>query len=371
MTNLRFSRPLAVLALGLAIGGCGRDSDAEAADAAEEPISVGRESVLVVGAESIETGPLISGSLRPEQSATIRAEVGGSVLETHAEVGDAVGRGQRLARIEDTGIRDSYLSAQSAVRSAELAVSVAQRDVERNRTLARGGAIAERNVEVSRNALAASQAQLADARARFALAEEQLGSTRITSPIAGVVSERAVGAGDVIAPGAALYTVVDPSSMELEASVPSDQLSALRVGAPVRFEVRGYPGQTFAGKVDRIAPAADPATRQVPIYVSLPNTGGTLVAGLFAQGRVASEQRQALVVPEAAVDETGATPTVLRLRGGRAERVAVRLGIRDQQAETVEIAAGLAPGDTVLTGAARGVTPGTPVRVGSAAPAAR
>lgn len=372
MNTLRFFwRSGMSLALVFAAAACGRDSNAEDVNAVEEPVVIGRESILVLGTDQIQTGPAISGSLRADEQAMIRAEVGGSVLEVNAEVGDAVRRGARLGRIDDTGIRDSFLSAQSAVRSAEQAVSIARRDAERNRTLVEGGAVAERSLEVARNQLAAAQAQLADARARFALAQDQLRSTQIVSPISGVVSERPVNAGDVVAPGAALFTVVDPSSMELEASVPSDQLGALRIGAPVQFQVRGYPGQTFSGKIARIAPAADPATRQVPIYVDIPNTGGVLVAGLFAQGRVASEQRQALLVPASAVDESGPTPTVLRLRAGQTERVAVQLGIRDEEAEMVEIAAGLAAGDTVVTGAARGITPGTPVRVGSVAPAAQ
>ena len=59
--------------------------------------------------------------------------------------------------------------------------------------------------------------------------------------------------GDVVAPGTELYTIVDPSSIQLEASVPSESLSLVRVGAEVIFEVRGYPDQTFSGKVERIA----------------------------------------------------------------------------------------------------------------------
>jgi multidrug efflux pump subunit AcrA (membrane-fusion protein) len=136
------------------------------------------------------------------------------------------------------------------------------------------------------------------------------------------------------------------------------------VGAPVEFRVQGYPGRVFTGVVERINPVADPATRQVEIYVTVPNNGGALVAGLFAEGQVQSEARDALAVPAKAVDQTGQTASVLRVRAGKTERVPVQTGLRDPNAERVEVVAGLAPGDTVLVGAAMGTTPGTPVRVG-------
>jgi RND family efflux transporter MFP subunit len=158
--------------------------------------------------------------------------------------------------------------------------------------------------------------------------------------------------------------------MLLEASLPSEALAALKIGTPVEFEVRGYPGQVFDGHIERIAPAADPVTRQVTIFVDVPNTRGQLVAGLFAEGRVTTERRQAVVVPATAVDTSGQTPWVLRLRDGKAERVTVGIGVRDDRPERIEIVSGLAVGDVLLTGAARAVTPGTPVTLSGAAGAA-
>jgi RND family efflux transporter MFP subunit len=174
-----------------------------------------------------------------------------------------------------------------------------------------------------------------------------------------------VNAGDVVSPGTALFTVVDPGSMQLEASVPADALGDVRVGMPVDFTVNGYPNRHFTGRITRVNPIADPTTRQVKILASIPNAGNTLVGGLYAEGRVSSESHTAPMIPIAAVDERGLRPTVVRLRNGKVEKVEVGLGIRDQAAETVEITSGLAPGDTVLLGAARGISPGTPVKVSS------
>ena len=351
--------PLAMFALG----GCARD---EAADAAEAPpaVTIGRENVAVVAMETIETGPAVSGALTPEQQATMRAEISGVVLGTYAEAGQRVSRGTLLARIDDSAVRDQVLSARMAVTSAEGTYDVAAREVDRARKLLDAGAIAERDMESAQRAADAAQAQLAGARAQLASAEKQLGFTRVTAPFDGVVSDRAVNAGDVVTPGTALYSVVGPSDMRFEASVPAERLGEGRVGAPVHFAVSGYPDRGFEGKITRINPVADPATRQVRIQVSVPNDAGSLVGGLFAEGRVASSSVEALVVPDAAVDQRGVTPVVYRVAGGVVEQVAVALGMHDQQTERTEIVSGVSVGDTLLTGAAQGVTPGSRITIG-------
>jgi RND family efflux transporter MFP subunit len=367
VTTIRPRALAAIATLGLLTAAAckrGQDGDARAETAAAVPgVTIGRENIAIVQSSNIQSGPAISGSLAPEREATIRAQIGGPVLQTFADEGQHVAAGTSLARIDDAAIRDSYLSARSGVTSAQSTADVASRELQRSETLLAAGAVAERDVENARRVNVAAQAGLADARARLANASKQLEDTRVTAPFSGIVGSRMVNAGDVVAPGGAMFTVVEPSSMRLEASVPAEELPSLRVGAPVSFTVSGYPNRQFAGKITRVSPVADPATRQVKIIASIPNAGSTLVGGLFAEGRVASESRVGPVVPASAVDERGVAPSVMRLKGGRAERVAVALGLRDAASETVEIKSGLTPGDTVLLGAAQGIGVGTPVRV--------
>lgn len=359
----RLSAALLLAALAVTAGACrGRGAAPVATDST---MVVGPENVAVVKLAPIHSGPAISGTLTPEEQATVRAEVAGAVLQTYAEQGDRVAKGQRLARLDDSAIRDQVLSARSAVNTAQNSVNIAQRDVERNQTLLKAGAIAPRALEESQNTLTSAQAQLANARAQLANAQKQLDKTEIVSPFTGVVSQRQVSAGDVVQPGGALFTVVNPATMRLEASVPADALSEVHVGAPVSFSVNGYPDREFTGRVTLINPIADPATRQVRIIVSLPNTGNVLVGGLFANGHVSSETHTAPVVPVAAVNETGLQPFVMKLVRGHAQKTEVQLGLRDAASETVEITRGLTPGDTILLGAALGISPGTPVKIGA------
>ena len=97
--------------------------------------------------------------------------------------------------------------------------------------------------------------------------------------------------------------------------------------------------------------------------MSLPNSGGQLIAGLFADGRVETTVRKGVVIPLSAVDETGPTPVVTRIRSGSAERIAVTLGPRSSATEDVEVVTGVAAGDVLVVGSAKGIAPGTAVKV--------
>jgi membrane fusion protein (multidrug efflux system) len=363
----RVRRGVAIAATALVsivAGGCkGTDADAAKTPAAPAGMVVGPENVAVVKAQQIRSGPALSGTLEPEEQGNVRAEIAGAVLETRAEQGQHVEKGAVLARIDESTLDAAVFSAKAAVTTGQNSVDLNKRQVDRNESLLKAGAIAERDVEIVRNQLSAAQAQLANAQAQLANAEKQLSKATIRAPFSGIVSARQVSAGDVVQIGGALFTVVNPSTMRLEASVPADQLSSVRVGAPVDFSVNGYPNRAFTGHITRVNPVADPSTRQVRIIVSLPNANGTLVGGLFADGHIASEVRNAPVVPLTAVDERGLKPFVMRIKNGTVQKAEVELGIRDASTETVEIRGGLAAGDTILLGAARGISEKTPVKV--------
>jgi membrane fusion protein, multidrug efflux system len=366
--NRNILRESAAVLLGLsalaALNACSKGDKAAAAETAKaETMVVGPENISVASNGSIMTGPSISGTLEPDREAVLRAQVAGSVLQTYADQGQAVSAGTVLARIDATGIQDAYLSARAGLVAARNAADVAARDLARNETLLAAGAIAERDIDQSRRASIAAHAALEDANSRLASAEKAYRSTTVTSPFSGIVSERPVSAGDVVQPGTALFTVVDPSSMRLEASVPAEQLASIRIGVPVNFTVSGYPGRQFVGRITRINPTADPTTRQVRIYVSIPNEGRSLVGGLFANGRMSTATKLGLVVPQSAVDVRGTIPSVMRVKQGKVEKVQVQIGLTDKTSETIEVLSGLQAGDTLLLGAAQGITPGTLIRI--------
>jgi RND family efflux transporter MFP subunit len=349
-----------LLAGAFSAGACRETPAASAASSATVQLSPDNVVTATIG--RISSGPTISGQLTPAREAKVRAQVGGSIVALPADRGEPVRAGMEIARISSRDLESALASAEAAVTSAESAVTVAHTELQRTENLVKGGALAQRDLEQARNAAATAEAQLAAARARQRSAWQQLDDTSVKAPFAGIVSERPASLGDVVSPGTEILTIVDPSSLRLEALVPSDRIGQVRRGAAVHFSIRGVPGD-FVGRVDRLAPSADPVTRQVSVFVSVPNTNGKLIAGAFVEGRIEVATREGVVVPLAAVDETGAVPTITRVKNGKAERATVTLGVRRNDTEEVEVVKGVAPGDVLIVGSAKGVATGTPVQV--------
>jgi membrane fusion protein (multidrug efflux system) len=324
-------------------------------------VTVEAASVAVVRSARVTAGPRLSGTLQPRDSATVVAEVGGTVSMVNVSEGQSVSRGSVLAVISDETASAAARNAQTAVQSAQTAVAVARRDLDRATTLAGAGAVPRRDIDVARAQVAQAQSQLAQAQTQSTQARERVGNQRIEAGLSGVVSQKNVSAGDVVAPGSPLFTIVDLGTLQLEASVTSDAVAALQPGAAVDVEVRGFTGERFRGTIMRIAPTVDPATGQVRVYIHITNQGRRLVGGLFAEGTVTTVARNGLIIPIAAVDETAGNPAVTRIRNGVTERVTVQLGVRNEAEGTVEVLSGLSEGDRVLTGPARTIAPGTKI----------
>lgn len=352
--------------LGLTVGAaaCGGDeAPPAAAENAPAVVQLAPENVATASIADLTSGPFVSGQLTPSREATVRAQTGGSLVTLNVDRGRNVSAGQIIGRIAARDLDDALASAQAAAKSAENALTVARSEAARTEALVKGGALAARDLEQARNMVAGAEAQVAAAKAREKSTWQALDDTNVRAPISGVVSDRPANAGDIVSPGTPLVTIIDPSSMRLEAAVSSDQIALVKPGAKVKFRVRGLSSDVFTGTIDRLSPSADPVTRQVTIFVTLPNIGGKLIAGLFAEGRVDAETRRGVIVPLGAVDESGPTAVVTRIRDGKAERVQVTLGLRQSEAELVEVLSGIAEGDVVILGAARTLAPGTPVRV--------
>ncbi len=362
------ARALIVLPLLALAAGCQRAAPAPAGPAV---VTLTESDLAAVQSTLLVDGPTLSGTLSPRRAGTQRSKVNAEVLQVNVNPGDAVKEGAVLLVLDNRTLQQLANSTRLAVRSARSALDVAQINESRAAKLLQAGAVAAQEVDAARSARLLQQAQLAEAQGRLATVEEQLRSAEIRAPFDGVVSERPVSPGDVVVPGTALVTVIDPASLTLEGSVSAEQVASLKVGAPVQFEVAGYGDRQFRGAVERINPAADPATRQVRLSVALANEGGTLLAGLVAHGRVATQQRRALALPLTAVDTDGPAPEVTRIRAEKTERVRVELGLRDELAERVEVK-GLGRGDrVVLNAVAARLPPGTPVRLQLPAPPAQ
>lgn len=175
------------------------------------------------------------------------------------------------------------------------------------------------------------------------------------------MSARAVESGEAVKDGDRLFTIVDISSLELDAQVGVDAAMRVRVGSPVTFTLDALPGQSLEGRVVRIDPRADPGTRQVGIAARLANPGGRIVAGQYARGRILTGRSvTAVAIPIAAVTDSAGQARVYVIDGTTLALRRVTLGTRDDAQGLVAVVEGLAVNDRILArpvvGAANGLT---------------
>jgi len=286
--------------------------------------------------------------------------------------GDRVQQGQPLARFKDQVLQAAAAYARADVQSQRMAVRVAEAESARAVALFSEGAIAQRDRDNALVALEGARSRLSLSESQAANADDRLRSSTLTAPAAGVISKRYAQAGDRVDNGKPVFELVDTRVLQLSASVPTEWLPELRIGRLVSLTITQLDSSHVSGQIARINPTADPATRQIQIYVDVPNPGERLVGGLFASGRVVTrEAPNAVAVPKEAVRYEGEdrTPYVYAVSAGKIARRRVAVGVVDDDLSLVEITSGVAAGDTLIIGPIEGLADGTPVVIGGAAAA--
>ncbi len=367
-----------VLAAAAATAGCGAKpangaSGAKARGAADVA-TLNAADVAVARLAQLREGIPLSGALEPKVRITVGAPFAEQLVEMYVNEGDRVDSGQALAKFKDQVLAAAADYAAADVASQRMNVRVAQADSARAVTLFAEGAIAQRDRDNALAALEAARSRLSLAVSQEANAQDRLKSAVVRAPAAGVISKRYAQAGDRVDNGKPVLELVDTRVLQLAASVPTEWLSELKVGRAVSLKVAQMDSNAVSGRISRINPTADPATRQIQIYVDVPNPREALVGGLFVSGRVLTrEAANAVAVPAVAVRREGEarTPYVYVVRAGKIVRRAASVGIADDDQALAEIRSGVAAGDTVVVGPIEGLVDGTPVQIaaGGAAPA--
>jgi RND family efflux transporter MFP subunit len=354
----RAGRGVLVLAAVLSawgLAGCGKGGGSEAAakpaEAAAPPVlSLGPEDVLVAGRSGGATAPVLTGTIQAERRADLRAELASVVLRVVRDNGEAVKRGELLVKLDDTAIRDSLVSAEEALRAAERSLEGAERTFQRLKSLQAQGMSSVQALEDSEVRRNLAQSEQVAAKARVSTARQQLERTEVRAPFDGVLASRKVSAGDTATMGKELVQVVDPASLRLEALVPAERVSELRVGQLVKVRVQGVEPADREGRIRRIDSVAQPVSRQVAVVVDLTGaTGrGGLIAGLYAEGSVDVQAPTVLALPETALVREGDKVSVWLADGGTLKRQSVTVAPRDVRTGLFVVTQGLKPGDQVL-----------------------
>ena len=371
---LPLALPVTLIALAL-LAGCqpgadSADSAASAAESASATLLLAPEDLLVLQASQLLNGPVVTGSIQPEKRADLRAELGAVVLQVLKENGQAVQRGELLVRLDDTSIRDSLASAEEAARASGQAFDQAERQVERLKTLQAQGMTSMQALEDAQVRRNNAQSDLVAARSRVVTARQQLRRTEVRAPFDGVLSERRVSAGDTVQIGRELVKVIDPRSMRFEGLVSADRMHEVKAGLGVSFRVNGFPQAEFSGSVRRVDATANAVTRQVEVLVDFADAASApQVAGLFAEGRIATASRSTLTLPESALMREGEQWMVWRLQDAKVQRVAVQVGERDSRRGEYPVLSGLSAGEQVLRSPGRALVDGQAARLATPAQA--
>ena len=345
----------------VAVAACG---GAKANEAASAPPAVLLSAADVVAATTADIGStvVVSGALDPADVVRLRAQVAGTIRDLHVDRGSKVSRGEALARVEAQGVTSQAEGARANVASADAALSVARQRREAGRRLFAVGATSEIDLKTAEAGYDAAVAQAAAARAIEASAGEAAARTSIRSPLDGWVSERNVEDGESVKTEDPLMTIVDTRTLELKGQVGAIDAARVRSGLNVTFTLDAMPGREFSGTVARVDPVANAATRQVGVFVRLPNATGRIVAGQFAYGRIhTGAATRAVVVPFAAIRTGEKESYVLVVGGNVVHRRVVVPGARDDDTGMVAVTSGLKTGERVIVTSGVEIADGTKI----------
>ena len=257
------------------------------------------------------------------------------------------------AREEDAGI----IQAQAQLTQA-------QREYDRYKTLAERG-VAPR--VLAENAETALQS----ARAAVSAAEARRGERILRAPFSGVLGLTTVTPGTLVSPGTVITTLDDLSSVRVDFAVPERFIPTLPAGTPLVATADAFPGERFEGRIALLDVRVDETTRAIVARAEFANPGGRIRPGMMMRVAVQQGQRDAMSVPEAAVQYEGAGAFVYRIAGGERGTIAQRVEVQTGTVENgfVEILSGLSPTDRIVASGLNRIQPGAPVNAVAKAPA--
>ena len=354
--NLAILIPILVLAgMALAIG-AKRRAIARMAPPAEVavPVQTAQAQQGTAGG-TLSTVALIEATT----SATVSAQVAGTLLEVKVQEGDQVRKGQTLAIIDARTLED-------AVQSAEARLGAARQDLSRQQAVfARDQALVEAGA-ISRQAFELSEAQLASVKAGSVSAERSLASVKtqrsfasVPAPYTGTITQKLVNAGDLAVPGKPLFAMQVPGPVKLISKLSQESLAALPKGGEV---VLRSGSAELKLKTSRVYPALD-ATHLGVVETNLPSAPFGLPAGATVQAEYRTLPVQGVVVPVSALLEGMNQTLVVKVVNGKAAPTPVTVLVRGDR--TAAVKGGVQAGEQVILGLPSelmALTAGTPVQ---------
>ena len=336
---------------------------AHVAAPAERPVELAAIEVTRAAPRTLVETVRLSGSVQPLEQSLVKSEVAARLVEVPVREGQAVSKGQVLARFDTVELAARLNEKLSNLDGAKAQLVLADKTRAKNLALRQKDIVSESNMDQAQSTFRFQQATVAALEAQVELGRKALRDATVLSPIDGTVAERAVNPGETLAVNTRMFSVVDLSRVEVEATVPADDVARLKPGQTVRLRVEGFGAREFTGTIARINPMARAGTRAIPVYVSLDNADGSLRGGMFAAGdAVVAQADRAFALPPAAVRRDAEGDFALVVAANRVERRKVQVLGTWSRGDLLQVD-GLAEGDVVVTAPLPGLAAGRAVTV--------
>lgn len=373
MSKRRLIVVAAIVVAGIALAAFAavRGKNAGQAPAAAAPVAEFLQNDLtIVEPGALERALPLTGSLTPLTEATVKAKVAGELVAVAVREGDSVQQGQMLARIDLTDVRAKVAAREADVQGAKAQLVWAEKNRIQQKALLDKAFISQSAFDSIQSNYDVAAAKLRAANAELVVARKAQGDAVLSAPFSGIVSQRHAQPGERVALDAKVISIVDLSRLQLEAAVPPAAIGQVKVGQPMNFRVEGFGEREFAGRIERINPAATAGSRSISVYAVIDNREGLLRGGMFAQGALTlSRIDNALAVPASAVREEIGQTFVYAIDDGIVKRKNVRVGPPDA-AGRVQVLEGLAAGDRIVRVNLGALREGVTARLSGPQPAA-
>lgn len=288
----------------------------------------------------------VNGTFLPNKQSQIAAEISGQLVSLNVREGSYVRAGQSIGRLAGEKLNVNVSNAQANLSQAQSALS-------RYEAAFKTGGVTALQLDQAR-------LQLKNARAQVQSAQLQSGDTNVISKISGIVNQKMVEVGAVIAPGTPIVEIVDISSLKLKVEVDQALVSELAVGNTVQVKPDVVDG-TLDGRITFIAPSASGALK-FPVEITVANSFNKLKAGMYGSAYFnRSGASSVLTVPRDAFVGSVSDNRIFVVRDNVAYLTQVQTGVN--YGDTVEIVSGLKEGDTVVTSGQINLTDKSKVRI--------
>lgn len=308
---------------------------------------------------------LLTGTLRAVDQVTVKAKVAAEVRAVMVREGEAVKAGQVVVKMDTTEYDARVAQARGNLNNARAQFEIATKTRDNNLALVEKGFISKNAFDNSASQYVAAKASVDAAQGALDIVQKSLNDTISHAPISGLVSVRHVQPGEKVAVDSRLIEIVNLQKLELEAAVPSSEITQVAIGQTVALRIEGLT-QSFEGKVVRINPSTQTGSRSIPVYIQVANPQNLLRVGMFADGRLLlRNQSGVLTLPQSAVRTVNDGKFVFAVVNNKIERIPVTLGnsglVGDEP--RTEITSGLAFGAQVIRTDMGNLLPGTAVRI--------